>query len=298
MINQINILFIDKSAITVLSKDEFKQLGCHVDFFEDEVFALQKACEQKYDAILCNIEIHHKNSGIQLISLIKRYSKINNHTPIYGLDIDEHNEYTLQSKAEGLAGRIPIFNKEKAMLYIKEIINNLRLANNHKDESIPLSDSNKDFLLAKTLELIGNYHGLLIGDTPQSTEDIIKLFSDSFCDIDVAFDYEIIKRKLALNTYDFVLIDLDKTHLEMDDNLVYFTRNFSTKNRDTTIFGFSTENSDEIKKDVRICAHINHVMNFPFTAEDIELMITLARWKIDATFHKYTLQNSITSDRS
>ena len=116
--------------------------------------------------------------------------------------------------------------------------------------------------------------------------------------IDVAFDYEIIKRKLALNTYDFVLIDLDKTHLEMDDNLVYFTRNFSTKNRDTTIFGFSTENSDEIKKDVRICAHINHVMNFPFTAEDIELMITLARWKIDATFHKYTLQNSITPDRS
>ena len=92
MINQTNILFIDKSAIKVLSKNEFKKLGCHVDFFEDEVFALQKACEQKYDAILCNIEIHHKKSGIQLISLIRRYSKINNHTPIYALDTGQTHE--------------------------------------------------------------------------------------------------------------------------------------------------------------------------------------------------------------
>ena len=298
MNHQLDILLIDKSFTNCLLVDKIKSLGCDVDFIEDETGALQKACEHKYDIIFTNVEIRHKNSGIQLVSLIRQHAEINKDTPIYALDMSKHSEYVLHSKSYGFISCIPWFNKKESMLYIKEIINNQRLANNHRDKDITLSDSNKDFLLAKTLELMGNSHVLLIGAASQSAEETIKLFANSPCDIDVAFNYDIAKNKLALNAYDFILINLDTTDLELDRNLVYFIRNFSTKNHGTTIFGFSAENSDEYNEDVRFCTHINHIMDFPFTAEDIELMIKFARWKIDATFHQYTLQNSITPDRS
>lgn len=298
MNHQLDILLIDKSFTDCLLVDKIKNLGCNVDFIEDETGALQKACEHKYDIIFTNIDIWHKNSGINLLSLIRQHAEINKDTPIYALDMSKQSEYVLHSKSYGFVSCIPWFNKKEAMIYIKETINNQRLANNHRDEEITLSDTNKDFLLAKTLELIGNLHVLLVGATPQSAEKTIKLFSNSPCDIDVAFNYEIAKKKLALNAYDFILINLDTTDLELDRDLVYFTRNFSTKNHNTTIFGFSAENSDEYNEDVKICAHINHVMDFPFKARDIELMIKLARWKIDATFHQYHLQDIITPYRN
>lgn len=298
MNNQLHMLLIDNSIIGVSLMHDFKKLGCHVDLIKDETLALQKACEHKYDIIFSNAWIQHENSGIQLISLIKQHAEINKDTPIYALDIDNHNEFIQHPKTYELTNCIPINNLDESLLYIKEIINNFKPVNKKTNESMPLLDSEKDFLLAKTLELIGNFHVLLIGATSQSAEEIIKLFSNSPCDLDVAFNYELAKKKLALNAYDFILINLDATDLELDRNLVYFTRNFSTKNHNTTIFGFSAENSDEYNEDVRICAHINHVMDFPFKTKNIELMMKLARWKIDATFHQYPLQNSIAPYRN
>lgn len=286
MDNPLNILIIDKfSDITSLLADEFKQLGCNFALVEDEILALQKACEQKYDVIFCNAWIQHENSGIQVISLIRQHSEINKDTPIYALDVDEHKEFIRHPENYGLTNCIPIHHLSESLPQIHNIINNCRLIDKKAGETVKLSDSKKDFLLAKTLELVGNFHVLLIGS--QSAENIIKLFSNSPGDIDVAFDYGAAKKKLALNIYDFVLIDLDATDLKSDTNLVYFAKNFCKKNLGTAIFGFSAENSDDYNKDVKACTHIPHVMKFPFKEENIEEMIRITRWKIDAVFQKY-----------
>lgn len=283
---QIDVLLIDKfSDITSLLEDEFKKLGCNVGFFEDEILALQKACEQKYDVIFCNAWIRHENSGIQLFSLIRQYTQINKDIPIYALDMDRHNKFIHHPENYGLTGCLPTHHLSESLPKIHNIINNCKLVDKKTSETVKLSDSKKDFLLAKTLELIGCFHVLLIG--PQSAERIIKLFSKSPCDIDIAFNCEIAKKKLVLNTYDFVLIDLDTTDLKSGDNLVYFTRNFCEKNRGTTVFGFSAENSDDYNEDVKVCTHIPHVIRFPFEEKDIDEIIRLARWKVDAISQRY-----------
>lgn len=278
MNNQLHILLIDNSIIGVSLVDDFKKLGCNVDLIKDETLALQKACEHKYDIIFSNAWIQHENSGIQLISLIKQHAEINKDTPIYALDIDNHNEFIQHPKTYGLTNCIPINNLDESLLYIKKIINNFKPANKKTNESMPLLDSEKDFLLAKTLELIGNFHVLLIGATSQSAEEIIKLFSNSPCDLDAAFNYELAKKKLVLNVYDLILINLDIDDLWYNASLVYFIRNFSENNRDTTIFGFGAENNDEYNEDVRIYTHIHHTVSFPFAEKDVERMIRLARY--------------------
>ena len=278
MNNQLHMLLIDNSIIGVSLMHDFKKLGCHVDLIKDETLALQKACEHKYDIIFSNAWIQHENSGMQLISLIKQHAEINKDTPIYALDIDNHNEFIQYPKTYGITNCIPINNLDESLLYIKEIINNFKPVNKKNNESMPLLDYEKDFLLAKTLELIGNFHALLIGATSQSAEEIIKLFSNSPCDLDVAFNYELAKKKLVLNVYDLILINLDIEDLWYNASLVYFIRNFSENNRDTTIFGFGAENNDEYNEEVRICTHINHTVGFPFKKKDVERMIRLARY--------------------
>ena len=278
MNNQLHMLLIDNSIIGVSLMHDFKKLGCHVDLIKDEKLALQKACEHKYDIIFSNAWIQHENSGMQLISLIKQHAEINKDTPIYALDIDNHNEFIQYPKTYGITNCIPINNLDESLLYIKEIINNFKPVNKKNNESMPLLDYEKDFLLAKTLELIGNFHALLIGATSQSAEEIIKLFSNSPCDLDVAFNYELAKKKLVLNVYDLILINLDIEDLWYNASLVYFIRNFSENNRDTTIFGFGAENNDEYNEEVRICTHINHTVGFPFKKKDVERMIRLARY--------------------
>lgn len=278
MNNQLHILLIDNSIIGVSLMDDFKKLGCNVDLIKDETLALQKACEHKYDIIFSNAWIQHENSGMQLISLIKQHAEINKDTPIYALDIDNHNEFIQYPKTYGITNCIPINNLDESLLYIKEIINNFKPVNKKNNESMPLLDYEKDFLLAKTLELIGNFHALLIGATSQSAEEIIKLFSNSPCDLDVAFNYELAKKKLVLNVYDLILINLDIEDLWYNASLVYFIRNFSENNRDTTIFGFGAENNDEYNEEVRICTHIHHTVSFPFNKKDVERMIRLARY--------------------
>lgn len=278
MNNQLHMLLIDNSIIGVSLMHDFKKLGCHVDLIKDETLALQKACEHKYDIIFSNAWIQHENSGMQLISLIKQHAEINKDTPIYALDIDNHNEFIQYPKTYGITNCIPINNLDESLLYIKEIINNFKPVNKKNNESMPLLDYEKDFLLAKTLELIGNFHALLIGATSQSAEEIIKLFSNSPCDLDVAFNYELAKKKLVLNVYDLILINLDIEDLWYNASLVYFIRNFSENNRDTTIFGFGAENNDEYNEEVRICTHIHHTVGFPFKKKDVERMIRLARY--------------------
>lgn len=278
MNNQLHMLLIDNSIIGVSLMHDFKKLGCHVDLIKDETLALQKACEHKYDIIFSNAWIQHENSGMQLISLIKQHAEINKDTPIYALDIDNHNEFIQYPKTYGITNCIPINNLDESLLYIKEIINNFKPVNKKNNESMPLLDYEKDFLLAKTLELIGNFHALLIGATSQSAEEIIKLFSNSPCDLDVAFNYELAKKKLVLNVYDLILINLDIDDLWYNASLVYFIRNFSENNRDTTIFGFGAENNDEYNEEVRICTHIHHTVGFPFKKKDVERMIRLARY--------------------
>lgn len=278
MNNQLHMLLIDNSIIGVSLMHDFKKLGCNVDLIKDETLALQKACEHKYDIIFSNAWIQHENSGMQLISLIKQHAEINKDTPIYALDIDNHNEFIQYPKTYGITNCIPINNLDESLLYIKEIINNFKPVNKKNNESMPLLDYEKDFLLAKTLELIGNFHALLIGATSQSAEEIIKLFSNSPCDLDVAFNYELAKKKLVLNVYDLILINLDIEDLWYNASLVYFIRNFSENNRDTTIFGFGAENNDEYNEEVRICTHIHHTVGFPFKKKDVERMIRLARY--------------------
>lgn len=132
MNNQLHMLLIDNSIIGVSLMHDFKKLGCNVDLIKDETLALQKACEHKYDIIFSNAWIQHENSGMQLISLIKQHAEINKDTPIYALDIDNHNEFIQYPKTYGITNCIPINNLDESLLYIKEIINNFKPVNKKK----------------------------------------------------------------------------------------------------------------------------------------------------------------------
>lgn len=280
----IDVLVVDKSLTSFLLVDELEKLGCHVDLIQDEVHALQKTGEHQYDILFINVWIQHENSGIQLISLIKKHAKINENTLIYAIDFDSPNEFIETPESHQFIYCIHMNHPSKLGDNIKGIIANYAIKERPNITS-PLLHSEKNFLLAKALELIGNTHVLLV-ETTQHAKEIIKSFSNSPCDIDIAFDYEAAQKKLALNKYDFILIDLDTAHLLENEDLVSFARNFCDKNIDTTIFGFSKKDDQSIQN-AKNLNQVFHVTKFPFQQKDIDEMIKIARWKIDLAIHKH-----------